>query len=191
VDEGGTRAIEFDGSDDHTEHPTFEYANTDTFSLSQWFYPHARAGSPAYLSNLKGGGAGHGIEMQWRNTFNFYVGIGGSWSLVSASATGLTLNEWHIVTGVYDGTNITLYFNGDLVGTTAATGAITAANNSFTIGRGSGSFDGLIDDVYYWKRALSLDEIKALASTRNYFNCPVAEANLFGDAIKIWMGLTH
>ena len=58
---------------------------------------------------------------------------------------------WTHVAGVYDGTNVSLYVNGQLIGSTSATGNITPSNSELNIGRDPGFstklFRGLIDEV--------------------------------------------
>jgi hypothetical protein len=202
VDEGGTRAIEFDGDNDHM--PVGEGILTLTeCSISAWINTSEASGNNYII--VKGY---DGSVVPWS------LRVGTSKAIVhhyqssteygSTSTTSVNDGTWRHVCGVILANGSTEIFV-DGVSEDSDTYATSIPDNSkpVTIGhRNDGSvgspslqinsgFDGLTDDVYVFDRVLSLDEIKALASTRNYFNCPVAEANLFGDAIKIWMGLTH
>jgi beta-galactosidase len=84
------------------------------------------------------------------------------------SDTTVNFNEWHQVTGVYDGNAIRLFVDGKLEATTAVTGEIARNEFAVLIGenseRNGRSFDGLIDDVRIYNYALPENEIKALAA---------------------------
>ena len=182
VDEGGTRAIEFDGVNDRVALSSFTLSGDRSVVLwVQW--------TSAINDVILGGAANHYypyIDSQAR----VFLRDGNGASATKWVNTGISnQDEWYHVTIIGDGTTATLYVNGVSQGDITDKSPTITSMGSYP----SGTFvlGGLIDDVYIFPRALNLDEIKALASTRNYFNCPVAEANLFGDAIKIWMGLTH
>lgn len=75
------------------------------------------------------------------------------------------LNQWHHAVVNYNGTNRTIYFDGALLKTdTPGTPNSTASN--FAIGRTapmySEFFNGTLDDLSIWNRALTLDEISYL-----------------------------
>ena len=74
---------------------------------------------------------------------------------------------WTHAAAVYDGTAMRLYKDGVEVGSTAKSGAIST-NNSVPVWigdnpiAGSQSFDGLLDEVRIYERALTLQDIQAL-----------------------------
>ena len=71
------------------------------------------------------------------------------------------------VAGTYDGTELRLYVNGALQGSTAATGAIVDNGKSLTIGKGSHVstpievWNGAIDEVRIWPFARTQAELQA------------------------------
>jgi len=82
---------------------------------------------------------------------------------------------WHFVVGTYDGQNIKLYFDGDLVDTQPTSVILPVDNTPLYIGRESGGIDspvpsgetirfffGEIDDVRIFNRPISQDEISLL-----------------------------
>ena len=75
----------------------------------------------------------------------------------------LPLNTWTHLATTYDGTNQRMYVNGVLVSTVAGTGGINQANGALRIGGNASStgefFQGLIDEVRVYNRALSAAEI--------------------------------
>jgi len=76
------------------------------------------------------------------------------------SAKGVNDYHWHYISGVYDGRRLLLYVDGKLDSSVNAQGTISSNNESnLLIG---GSWDGLIDDVRIYNRALNADEISEL-----------------------------
>jgi hypothetical protein len=78
--------------------------------------------------------------------------------------TKLTLGVWTHLATTYDGANQRFYVNGVLVGTTASPGAgIAVSNGAIRIGGNASStgefFQGMIDEVRVYNRALSAAEI--------------------------------
>ncbi|MCX8479542.1 MAG: T9SS type A sorting domain-containing protein [Chitinophagales bacterium] len=96
-----------------------------------------------------------------------------NWSTCSNNTINLGFNSWHNVTATYDFANnlFKIYFDGIIVGTKNASSLLGQAsnvpvifgyfydpNNTFP----SQHFDGDIDDIGIWNRALSPSEIQAL-----------------------------
>ena len=77
-------------------------------------------------------------------------------------------NEWHHVAASYDGTLVKLFVDGVLVRAAAANGLVAASGEPLYVGTSSATapaghfFDGLIDDVRLFGRALSDAEIGSL-----------------------------
>jgi hypothetical protein len=70
--------------------------------------------------------------------------------------------------GTYDGANVRVYVNGVLAGTTAAAGAVGATVSPLRIGGNAvwgEYFNGLIDEVRVYNRALTAPEIQADMNT--------------------------
>jgi hypothetical protein len=107
--------------------------------------------------------------------FVAYVKTGGQLSIVRLPAStpgGLTAynNTWVHLFITYDGAAIRMYINGALAGSQSAAGNVTSNNDPFAIGArgGDGSwtrFNGRIDDVRVYNRALSAQEVSALYTT--------------------------
>lgn len=75
----------------------------------------------------------------------------------------LTPNTWSHVVGTYDGTTIKIYVNGSLVDSHAYSGGITSSNGPLQIGDAQGySWDGKIDEVRIYNRALDASEVGQL-----------------------------
>ncbi|MEG1297233.1 MAG: glycoside hydrolase family 2 TIM barrel-domain containing protein [Niameybacter sp.] len=79
-------------------------------------------------------------------------------------------NEWHHVAGAFDGTNLTLYLDGEVVATNIDTVGIAGGGNAVGIGADitydaqnpnvPANFEGVIDEVRVYDRALTQKEIK-------------------------------
>ena len=78
----------------------------------------------------------------------------------------VTLNTWHHVAAVGDGSSLKIYLDGQLLGESPAnTLDYGSSDYPFNIGGGGiwdatgNQFDGLIDEVVVYDRALTADEI--------------------------------
>ncbi len=71
-------------------------------------------------------------------------------------------NIWHHIVWVKNGTTYHFYKNGGLFGTATAPNNFYTANTSYWIGRVDNFWNGLIDEVRIYNRALSAEEIKAI-----------------------------
>ncbi len=97
-----------------------------------------------------------------------------------ASSGALKSREWTLVAAVYDGESMKLYKDGELVGSLANTGRVDVnASVPVIVGNSptgfTNAFDGILDDVRVYKRALSQVEIRReYALLRN--NPPVFES---------------
>jgi hypothetical protein len=77
--------------------------------------------------------------------------------------SAIPLNAWTHLASTYDGANLRVYVNGVLAGTTAVTGAIGGTANPLRIGGNlpwGEYFNGLIDEVRVYNRALAASEIQ-------------------------------
>ncbi len=89
------------------------------------------------------------------------------WSFDGADTFPVTPNEWTHFTLTYDGVNQKLYKNGQLVYTRAQSGDIGSSTQDFTIGafhNGNFNFEGMIDDVRMFDKALTANEINTMVN---------------------------
>jgi len=117
----------------------------------------------------------------------------GSNHLVFENVT-LFNDTWTHAVGTYDGETLKVYINGELAGVnTAPSGPITAGSADLCIGAeppasgcplGSSShFDGSIDDILVFSRALSSQQVKALYE--NSTNFIAKEETLLGELWRV------
>jgi hypothetical protein len=156
--------VAFDGADDVVTIPDrWSLHFTNAFTISAWVYPTKTSGQIAgkwYTKNsyqlaLSGG------------KFTFSIGRGSPASNVTVNATAAQ-NTWSHVTGVYDGSKISIYVNGVLQASTATSGSITDSTAALAIGNSPGTsnvgFKGTIDEVKVFNTALSATTVDRLAN---------------------------
>ena len=100
----------------------------------------------------------------------FRVKTDGTTTTLVASTGTLPQGQWIHVVGVYDGNDMILYKDGAEVGRTAKTGSVSTNNGvAVNIGRNPDGheFEGLIDDMMIFGRALSVPEISAIYQAGN------------------------
>ena len=176
----GTGAVSFDGGTGHIEldYSDFRKSSSDSFSFAAWF--KADDPSPASGQFIFGVGAPCGPD---NGTL--------LWTLVAADGaiaaqTGkfcqvnnslpeaaIVAGQWYHTVGVFDSGNVLLYVDGILrsteaytVGATPQPSALIAAIGNNLGAPSARGFNGLIDEVAFFDRALTVDEVGDLhAST--------------------------
>ena len=100
---------------------------------------------------------------------SFHFGIN-NWQTANYGVNGTTqvgMDEWHHVCGTFDGVNISLYLDGVVENTIENDVGIGISTDPLRIGANityeDRYWDGPIDEVMIYNRALSSDEVAALA----------------------------
>ena len=112
----------------------------------------------------------------------------GSPHKVSVPMTSGDLNTWVHLVGVYDGTTWRLYRNGVEVGATVDSVGALEMDADWAVGaRGTGTeryFNGYMDEVAIWNRALSADEVTTL-HTAGAEGRTFSPARTTGDSLTV------
>jgi hypothetical protein len=115
-------------------------------------------------------------------------GLGGTTYSVDTVAGGsVPINTWTHIAGSWDGSNMRVYVNGAVVGTFARTAAVLTGTVPMSIGADYNNstatefFDGMMEDVRLYNRALSSNEIQTQYVTRG------ADCATFGLIINLGM----
>lgn len=165
-------ALEFDGDDDYVrigsdgEVEVITTFDVTTFTIMAWFKTDAKVAEDPIFSKMDGyTNNGYGLMWGWSGNANKLVWVydGGNPVVIMENAA-CTIGTWyHVAITISDNSSMTSYVNGAL---NTAAQAVTHTNTkfSFAIGAGYGGlekwFDGVIDNVKFYNRVLSLAEIK-------------------------------
>jgi hypothetical protein len=165
-------ARSFDGVNDWVEVADSASLDLSTaMTLEAWVNPSARTGWHTIL--LKEAGATMAYEMYGNNPdisrpAAYFNTAGGALRAVTGTAA-VGLNAWTHIAVTYDGTNMRMYVNGTLVRSVLRAGNILQSNGVLHIGGnvvwGGEFFQGLIDEVRIYNRALTAGEIQTDMST--------------------------
>lgn len=150
----------FDGSDDYVTVPT----NPDNgYSVSTWVYLNSTSNMDIYGDEVNYKGMGFQV---YSGHFYTIVSTGSSPHRYSIGVSP-SANRWYHVVQVFETNSVKTYINGELKNTSNYTLA-KQTDLTFKIGRSSngsyfsGYFNGKIDEVRIYNRALSPAEVRAL-----------------------------
>ena len=185
-------AMEFDaGNSEYISagNPT-ELQITGDITISAWFKTTATNfgaiidkgyyyvnGSLSYRLYLRGSGQGVGFDYYGGNTVGTRV--------YAQYTVAQNDGEWHHLVGVKSGSSSILYLDGAQVATGVGTqAAIYNSSENFTIGASSNNtthFDGDIDEIAVWNKALELADIQTIYNATN--DNPGKCANLWSGGL--------
>lgn len=161
----GAVAAQFDGNDDYVSIPDDATLKpTSALSITGWVRGNNwNTGSFVNIILRKGEG----------NPNNYQLAIAdGQVALYldendnqgTRSSTTLNTDQWYHVAATWDGTQVKIYVDGTLETTQSRTGTISTDTRLVYLGGRNGTdlFDGRLDDVRLYNRALSPEEITAM-----------------------------
>jgi phosphodiesterase/alkaline phosphatase D-like protein len=178
-------AVAFDGNDDYVDAGSFDITGQE-LTISTWINPAQFTGK--YRDNrilakaTSDAEQDHywmlsGIKQGDDTVLRFRLKTDGDTTTLVANTGNIPLNQWSHAVARYDGSTMTLYLNGQEVGSTAKSGELsTDANVGINIGRnpsGYGPWNGMIDDVRIYSRALTAQEIQDLFDGTTDTTAPV------------------
>lgn len=155
----------------YIETPDHKELNSPEFTVAAWIKLRKKASSGSVVCKhdwREGIGRGFVLRCYTAESINFTIGAGG-WKSTNG-ATRVPANQWVHVAGTFDGRHIRVFCNGRLEGTNEISHAYTPSPLPLRIGHAAyvlenkRKFDGQIDDVMFWNRALSEEELRALFS---------------------------
>jgi fibronectin type 3 domain-containing protein len=187
-------ALSFDGVNDHVTTNLTE--NLTNWTVAAWVW------SPAAPTSAPASGPvnrDQNLQINWNHEYPNFQGtvalsVGGQW--YSASFGALAANTWYHLVGTYDGDTLRAYVNGVLMtANTAPSGNPSFESLPLEIGAHAGApqyFNGVVDDVRIYRRALSAAEIAALAQPDPTPPSAVTlTANTVGQAVSLsWTAAT-
>ena len=168
---------------------------TNNYSINGWFnadvFFYTNNSDRSIISKVQSTGWHGGYEVMVGGNTNdiAHTGNVGGNNFVLES-TGYSINTWYMFTTTYDGNSMKLYMNGVLVSSQPTTGSLQTSGQPLFFGRRDGGiqgyFDGKIDDIGIWNRALTPQEVAAL-----YNGCqqsisvqPLSQTASFNDNVQ-------
>lgn len=163
------QALEFDGSNDRVAIASSGAALnlTSALTYSAWIYPQTfGGGSLGRIIDKNVGNSGVFLVDNSNITSGLGFGYNGG-GLVSSNSNAITLNKWQHVVVTYNSGTVAFYVDGTLNIGGLSAGGLASDTGAFAIGeRSNGAadrgFDGYIDEVRVYNRALTAGEISAL-----------------------------
>ncbi len=180
---GGCRAV--DGEDDYVSFGDGAGLNfSSALSVSSWVLFN---GTPSSLAGIvMKGNFRYGFAYDAGGEARFFIGDSANYARAP-----LSLGGWHHILGSFDGASsnrlMSLYVDGELVATSTSAVSVTGASGDFFLGRyASGYFNGLLDDVRVYDRALAPLEVQDLYQSgayARYFYVEDVLRDLQGDIV--------
>ena len=178
-------AFEFNGSSGYISMgnpPNLNFGTEGAFSLEAWFNWD---GGGANVNNIirksnYGGGPGSGYWLRilgYNKTLEFFTGetVGLAGYSSGRATTPISANNWYHAVATRESSGIMkLYLGGELKDTAQAPKADTTSESPFQLGAwngGSEFFNGMIDEVSIYARALSASEVLALFDSGSVGKC--------------------
>ena len=157
----GNRAPTFDGNNDYVTGPRGLLNDRAAFTMAGWIRPTSNQTSRTGLW-----GQNDAVEFGFINNSTLQL-----WTPVGSVNTsyGHPLNEWHHVTAMGTGTALQIYLDGKLAAESDG-GSESHGRSRFAFNAGGGgifdatgnSFEGQMDEISFWSRALEKEEINDL-----------------------------
>jgi hypothetical protein len=158
------RSIYFDGIDDYIDMDNNLSLNPAGFTVSAWVKRDATNSGTVSIVSKRDGAFTKGYDLRILNNNNIEIiwKNGSNQSLISNSA--LPYDEWHHVSAIYNGSEVSIYIDGVLDNVEDKTSPVTT-NESFQIGAAGKNtpvqyFKGNLDEVRIWDVALSENQLR-------------------------------
>ena len=157
----------------YVETPDHEDLNSSSFTVAAWIKLRRENSNGSVVCKHdwnQGIGRGFVLRCYTAESINFTIGAGG-WRSTNG-ATRVPANQWVHVAGTFNGSHIRVFCNGRLEGTNEIAQDYTPSPYPLRIGHAAyvlehkRKFDGQIDDVMFWNRALSEQELHAVFSAQ-------------------------
>jgi fibronectin type 3 domain-containing protein len=163
------QALSFNGASSRVEINDANSLDLTTgMTIGAWVNPTTLSGWRTVILKEISGGLAYGLYA-YDNAPRpaAYINTG-SGELAALGTAGIPLNTWSHLAATYDGTTLRLFVNGSQVGSRAVSGAIRVSTNPLRIGGNAiwgEYFNGVIDEVRIYNRALSQLEIQTDMNT--------------------------
>jgi hypothetical protein len=167
------KAFTFDGVNDYVQLPNNSMRKT-TFSMNFWIFNPVTQ-STTLFSDFGNDGQSKGFYLDLNSNSSHtlrFVAFNNSTNIIALNAAGSLgfINRWSMGTLVVDGTSVKLYLDGTLSSSGTMSNTINYVANSYPCigafktnnGTPSGYFNGKIDGLSVWTKALTQAEVTEL-----------------------------
>ncbi len=172
----GEKAFIFDGIQNRiiiSNSASFNFQQNNRYSISYWIRPKSLLRNINQIIFDKQFSAGNG-QIGWNSTIepngklNFYV-HNGNGNLTGCNFGDVSKDAWYHVVHIWNKGSASTYLNGVLVGTSNYSGFVGDNLEPLIIGNSDfgpigTAFNGLLDDIRIYNRALTQEEITYLAN---------------------------
>ena len=154
-------ALSFDGGDDYVGLPGLGTFYNTAFTLEAWVQKATTKNDVGIVGTWTGNG-----PMLWVDHLatRYHLTLGNDSSSFLNSGVSPSVGVWQHLAATFDGANARYYIDGVEVASRAFSGSVGTANTWRIGAYGSvagGFFDGLIDEIRVYDRALSATEIQS------------------------------
>jgi len=168
----GANAFLFNGSSSSILVPlTSMQKPTAAFSITGWFKTSSAASQVIAATTENGGWSFYTGISGCTTGVQFIVWVNGAYSSSCNTSVAPSSNVWIFAAGVYDGSSVKVYINNGAATSSAASGAMSWSTTTVPLCIGSepsptactsSFFNGTLDDIRFYGRALSASEVLQL-----------------------------
>lgn len=164
------QALSFNGSTQYVNASGTTATNlTGAMTLTGWIYPTTVTGEHRMIAKW----GGPQVDQQYlceqdANKILFALFKNGNYYILTSTTSVIPVNKWSMISCVYDGSTMYVYLNATIDSTTQANSAGTQSIPGDNVGIGTdlpspeSYFQGNMDELRIYNRALSAAEIKSL-----------------------------
>jgi hypothetical protein len=192
---GGVR---FNGVDQCIEVPDVDLLDIDDdqVTITCWFWWEGSGdGWQTFVSK----GPMSGTNENWAYFINsggrhthFVITPNGGRQTYNSSMQAFEPQQWHFTAGVYDGTAVKIYMDGEFDQEYPISGDTTPNDSTLRIGHREGSshwWNGVLDEIAVFNRALSENEINAIMN--DGIASSILSVELKGKLPTVWGGIKN
>jgi hypothetical protein len=159
------QAYSFNGISNYINIPDNQNFHTlNSITISTWFKSLDSTNYWAKLVAKHYDASSGSFYIVWEHNYIRFSAIT-NFQYAGINSGNIIDGEWHHACGVYDGTTMYLYIDGILINSSPNNGSIKETNYPVTIAnseRWNEYYQGSIDDIRIYNRALTYDEIQTL-----------------------------
>lgn len=164
-------SLNFDGTDDYVDLGDPASLQPTNITVATWFKTSSSSAMKLVRKRLSGyaiqmGDTGGGDPAPGTGKLSFWIVASGPTYYAANSTVAYNDGNWHHAVGTFDGSNVKLYVDGNLITTTSAATSIAYSGGGVAIARDGDNaatyFSGQMDDVRLYNYALTLKQVQLM-----------------------------